>query len=531
MEQDQGERLAQAAKLAVDRLSGDGAPTTLQILKAKQEAARLTSSPKIPRNSDLLKVTPADAVALRTALTTKPTRGLSGVVVISAITAPMECPPQAKCIFCPGGVRMNTPQSYTGDEPATKRGAELRYDPYLQTTSRLHELQAMGHETGKVELIALGGTFLYLPESYQRWFIKGLYDGLNGFRSSTLEEAISKNERAARRCVGLTIETRPDFMGEREARILLGYGTTRVEIGVQSLNEEVLRRSGRGHGVKEVVQAFEVARAFGFKIVAHMMPGLPGADVESDLESFKLLFEDQRFRPDMLKIYPTLVTEGTPLSRLYARGAYTPYDDKVAVELLAKVMAMTPPWVRIMRVQREIPSRSIIAGPKSGNLRELAEEELRRSGRRCMCIRCREVGSMHPASDSSAGFRLKESSYTASNGVEVFLSIEDGSRLAAFLRLRAGARLQTVDGGTQSDSCVVRELRVYGRVAPLGVRTSGFWQHKGLGRGLLYEAERISEERYGARRLFVISAVGTREYYQKLGYRRVGAYMCKELSC
>ncbi|MGA1975265.1 MAG: tRNA uridine(34) 5-carboxymethylaminomethyl modification radical SAM/GNAT enzyme Elp3 [Conexivisphaerales archaeon] len=524
------DRLELAARTAVEELRKMQSPSHRDVQVIKQRAASESGSPSIPRNSELLKYLAPGEEDLRTLLTIKVARNISGVAVIAAMSRPAPCPPQARCIYCPGGVAFGSPKSYTGKEPAALRGAQNDYDSFREVRNRLRQLEEIGHSTGKAELIIMGGTFLSFDPSYQEGFVKGLYEGLNGERSPSLEEAIRVNETAGRRCVGLTLETRPDCLGGRELKLLLRYGATRVEIGVQSLDDGVLAFVNRGHGVEETARAFMEAKDAGLKVVAHMMPGLPGSSVEKDLKSFRMLFEDERFKPDMLKIYPTLVIGSAPLHRLYEQGKYVPYTLDQTVELVAKAKEMTPPWIRIMRVQRDIPAYMIEAGVKVSNLRELARRRLEEQGKKCSCIRCREVGVRSLPPSTQDAFGLQVSRYEASGGEEVFLSyVDENDSIAGFSRMRIpgpGAHALCIDPG----SAVIRELRVYGRLVDVGQRRSDGWQHRGFGAKLMAEAERLAAEEFDKREMVVTSAVGTREYYAKLGYSRKGPYMAKPIA-
>ncbi|MEM4169112.1 MAG: tRNA uridine(34) 5-carboxymethylaminomethyl modification radical SAM/GNAT enzyme Elp3, partial [Thermoproteota archaeon] len=331
------------------------------------------------------------------------------------------------------------------------------------------------------------------------------------------------------RCVGLTVETRPDYCREQHVDAMLKMGVTRVEIGVQTLRDEILKVVKRGHSVEDVVQAFRVAKDAGLKIVAHMMPGLPGLSFEESIEDFKTLFFDERFRPDMVKIYPTLVVEGTGLYDAWARGEYRPLGDEEAAQLVARVLEFTPPWVRVMRVQRDIPAYAIAAGVKKSNLRELAHRVLESKGARCRCIRCREAGFAKTGADPEK-VELVVRRYLASEGVEYFLSFEDVENdvLLAYLRLREPSGKAHRPEVKEACSMIVRELKALGRALPLKARSSESWQHKGLGARLMAKAEELAMEQ-GARKMLVISAVGVREYYRGLGYFFDGTYMVKNL--
>ena len=502
-----------------------------RIIKEVASKYRLS---RLPKYSDILtsiqacRLTDESMAKIRYMLMLKPTRSASGVTVVSVMPMPYPCP-HGRCIYCPGGVDVNIPNSYTDSSPATIVAKRYSYDPYMQIRSKLGTLERNGHYTSKVELVIVGGTFLFMPKEYQYWFVKSCYDALNGFRADTLEHAIQYNEYSDVRNVGFTVETKPDYCKSEHVDLMLGYGITRVEIGVQSLQDSVYRLVNRGHTIDDVVEAFQIARDAGYKIVAHMMPGLYGSTLEQDYEDFVKLFSDDRFKPDMIKIYPTLVIKDTPLYELYRRGEYKAYREEDMIELVARVKSIVPRWVRIMRIQREIDSSEVVAGVKHGNLRELAMRRLEERGMRCRCIRCREAGLRLRLRDSiyPINMKLMREDYDASNGREVFLSYEDVEHgiLFGFVRLRrpsSDAHREELRG-----ACIVRELHVYGQALPLSSRYEWSYQHKGLGRILMNEAERIAREEFDADKLLVISAVGTREYYRRLGYERDGPYMSK----
>ncbi|GGM79120.1 tRNA uridine(34) 5-carboxymethylaminomethyl modification radical SAM/GNAT enzyme Elp3 [Thermogymnomonas acidicola] len=460
----------------------------------------------------------------RELLRIKRTRTISGVSVVAVMTSPERCP-HGRCIYCPGGVENNSPQAYTGYEPAALRGRTYAYDPYEQTFNRLRQLETIGHDTSKVDLIVMGGTFTARPEAYQREFVRGCLDAMNRQPSSGLEESMLVNEDSDRRCIGLTVETKPDWFFEREIDLSLSYGTTKVELGVQIINERVLRLNGRGHGVGEIVRATQLARDAGLKIVYHVMPGMYGATEEDDMESFRLMMEDPRFMPDMLKIYPTLVVRGTPLYGLWRSGRYTPPDTERAVRFLQFVLTNIKPWVRIQRIQRDIPVKFISAGVKRSDIRNLAERMLAENGMSTMEIRSREVGKRGTDLEDC---RLVRRDYMAAGGREVFLSYETGSGdIVGFLRLRLPsdmAHRKEVIG-----SSIVREIKVFGEVVPVGSRPEAEWQHRGFGKALMAEAERVSREEFGVGRILVISGIGVRNYFRNMGYERLGPYMAKSL--
>jgi elongator complex protein 3 len=499
--------------------------------RLKLEFCRKHQLTWMPRNSDILSVLPARVrESIAPSLRLKKVRSISGVNVIGVMSSPRGCP-HGRCVFCP--VERGFPMSYTSGEPAAMRGKQFGYDPFKQITSRLNQLVAIGHEPSKIELVIQGGTFLAAPLEYQECFVKRCLDAVNRVDSTDLDEAKKRAEMSELRNVGLTIETKPDWCKQPHVDQMLRFGVTRVEIGVQVIDDNVYKVTNRGHTVNDVVEAFQVSRDAGLKIVAHMMPGLPGSDLQNDLHSFRLLFQDPRFRPDMLKIYPCLVMEGTELYEWWKRGLYQPYDTAQAAELVAQVKEIIPPWIRIMRVHREFPVRLIVVGVKSGNLRELALKKLHERGKRCRCIRCREVGHRTLKEKIIVNpdrVHTMVQEYEASKGREVFISVEEPETdaLIGYLRLRLpspNAHRTEIDNST----AIIRELHVYGGEVPIGRRYRGLWQHCGFGRKLLEEAESESRKR-GARKILVLSALGTKAYYKRSGYDYLGPYMGKELN-
>ena len=477
-----------------------------------------------PRNSEILKNLPEDLVKkYKHILVKKPSRTLSGVAIVAIMTSPFPCP-HGKCIYCPGGPERGTAQSYTGHEPAALRAAQYNFDPYEQTKARIEQLNAIGHPTDKIDLIIMGGTFTARPQSYQEWFVKRAFDAMNGISGNDLNEAQLLNESAKNRCIGLTVETRPDWFMEREIDFSLKLGATRVELGIQTVYNDILDFVKRGHHVEESIKSTRLAKDAGFKINYHMMPGLPGSSPEKDFEAFRMIFENENFRPDMLKIYPTLVVKGTELYDMWIRGEYKPYNVEEMVELLVKVISIVPQWVRIQRIQRDIPAKFIEAGVKRGDLRALVMKVMKERGIRCPEIRCREVGRK-----GGDKFEMMRRDYKASLGREVFLSYEDEvhDSIAAYLRLR----LPSVYAHRPEmiDAAIVREVKVFGMEVPVGKRKENAWQHRGFGKKLMEEAERIAREEWGVSKLVVISGVGVRNYYRKLGYERLGPYMAKKL--
>jgi len=515
----------QACRSIAKQIESSNLLSVRQALKVVREVAAAYHLDTMPRNEDIMRY--LHDSRYRHLLMVKPTKTASGVAVIAVMPKPYECP-HGKCTYCPGGIEFNTPLSYTGTEPATRAAQKFSYDPYQQVSSKIEHLQSRGHDTGKAEIVIVGGTFPFMPADYQRQFAKSCYDALNGRKSSGLEEAININENANNRCVGFTVETKPDYCKEPHIELMLELGVTRVEIGVQSLRNNVYKLVNRGHTLDDVVDAFRIARDAGYKIAAHMMPGLPGSSPQEDIEDFKRLFEDDAFKPDMLKIYPTLVLEHTGLFKMHQSGKYHAYSDNELVSVIVDAKKVVPKWVRIMRVQREIESKDIIAGPKSGNLRQIVLQRLALQGYKCKCIRCRETGLQrrYPAEDEVT---LRRTDYSASGGREIFMSYEskDGDTILGFVRLRKIARTHRSE---LVNSAVVRELHVYGQAVNVGGNgTDRSYQHRGYGAKLLGEAERVAKDELGVDKIAVISAVGTRQYYKKLGYSQDGPYVSKVL--
>jgi elongator complex protein 3 len=501
-------------------------PTPEEIHRAKLVGMRTGSGGPLPSNVEWIEsLSPADRARYEGSVRRKPSRTLSGVAVVAVMTAPARCP-HGRCTYCPGGLENGSPQSYTGEEPSALRGAQFHWDARAIARNRIETLESIGHATSKVEVIVMGGTFPSRPRAYQEEVIRGIYDGLNGTASTSLLDAQVQNEVASHRVVGLTVETRPDWCDERVLPFLLEAGVTRVEVGVECLRDEVLAAVGRAHSTGDVARATREARDRGLKVCYHLMLGLPGMDPASDFSDFERLWDEPDYRPDLLKIYPTLVLPGTALYDDWSAGRYSPYDTATAAELLARMKRRLPPWVRIQRIQRDIPARLIAAGVRASNLREKALDRLRSEGTHCRCLRCREAGRR--ATPPIDAFELTEAEYEAAGGRELFYAWEDPSTdtVAGFLRLRFPS--DDTRGGL--DAPVIRELKVVGSevaVGREGVRPNEY-QHRGFGRRLLAAAEeRVRSE--GFSRVFVTSAVGTREYYRRHGYERSGTHMAKSV--
>ncbi|MGM0510289.1 MAG: tRNA uridine(34) 5-carboxymethylaminomethyl modification radical SAM/GNAT enzyme Elp3 [Thermoplasmatota archaeon] len=495
---------------------------TKELQKAKMNYCKKYGIAELPSNADILekvenfKDIKKDEVL--DVLQRKPSRKKSGVTVIAVMTSPAECP-HGRCIMCPGGPfdEEPSPQSYTGKEPAALRGERNDFDPKKQVLDRLQQYRAIGHTTDKVDLIIMGGTFPARDWDYQKEFTKGCYDGLNGKPAKTLKEAKKINENTDIRCIGLTIETRPDYCKGNELDRMLELGATRVELGVQTLSDEVLDAINRGHTVQDTVEATRLAKNRGLKVCYHMMPGLPGTTPEKDLENFKKLFDDQRFQPDMLKIYPTLVIEGTELYDMWKDGEYEPLSTNEAAESVAQMKDIVPPYVRIQRVQRDVPSPLVDAGVKKSNLRQYAKRAMHEKGLSCDCIRCREVGHSEEDVDRS-NIGLTKIEYEASGGIEHFLELGENGIIVGYARLRT----------SDEHIPILRELKVVGNMTPVSEtgQKNGF-QHTGFGRSLVKECEQISRQFDDS--LKVISGIGAREYYRKLGYKLDEPYMVKLL--
>ncbi len=491
---------------------------------------------KVPSNADLISaLTPSETKQLLPILKRKNTRAISGVTVVAAMTKPRPCPQSEPCAYCPGGPNQGSPQSYTGHEPAAMRGTQNSFDPYLQVRSRIDQLTAIGHKVDKVELIVMGGTFPSTPMEYQNWFIQRSLDAITGKTSASLEEAKANAEVSKTRNVGITVETRPDWAKQPHIDSMLDMGVTRIELGVQNPNDQIYQLVGRTHTVADVVEATRIAKDAGLKIVYHMMPGMPSSNPQKDLEAFQEIFTNPAFKPDMLKIYPCLCIAGTKAHEWYQNGNYKPYGTEEAASLIAQVKKLLPLWVRVMRVQRDIPAQLILAGVNKSNLRQLVHEKLVEQGSKCQCIRCREVGhrlAVDHVKPDLEKVKILTQTYEASEGKEVFISAEDPQNnvLLGYLRLRVPSAKAHRPEITAAPSAIVRELHVYGQLVPVGKRLEDAWQHKGYGAVLLKEAERIAKEDFDLKKLLVISALGTRRYYMRFEYGRDGVYVSKRLN-
>ncbi len=528
--------------------------------KLKQRLARELHAP-LPKDSQLIaSLPPAVVEKFLPLLRKKPMRTGSGVAVLAVMSSPAGCP-HGKCVYCPGGPEVDAPQSYTGFEPSTMRAKRWDYNPFLIARSRLGQLARNGHSVSKVDVVIQGGTFPARDKAYQDWFVAGIYAGCNagpevdpegGFvpfdiwqawdpdtHEAVLRAAMKENETADCRVIGLTIETKPDWCLEPHVDAMLRYGCTRVELGIQTLDEETTQLTHRGHTVQDAADALRVCRDAGLKVCVHMMPGLPrkAADgsaslmpnPEMDLEDMRRLFDEQEWRPDMLKIYPTLVVmEGeTPLKKWWKEGRYQPYDTDQAAHVIAQSYQFIPAYCRIQRVDRDIPTTHVEAGVQNSNLRQFVEAEAHEQGIRVRDVRAREV---HRREASGERLQIVEREYAASGGQEVFISLEDpaADAIAGFVRLRrVGPNPHRHEFQHPHGTAVVRELKVYGTAQDLGEHGAGTFQHKGLGAQLMQAAEDRARD-WAVGRILVIAGVGVKEYYRRRGYEDLGPYVARE---
>jgi len=498
----------------------------------------------------------------------KPTKTLSGITPVAVMLPPRKCK-HGICVYCPS---LNVPQSYTPKSPAVMRAMSLNYDAYEQVKARVKSFEVMNHPTEKIELIIMGGTFLEYPVKFQYEFIKKCFDGLNSSKSKNLEEAQKKNEKAKHRCVALCIETRPDVCSDEDIKRMREFGATRVELGVQIIDDKIYSNIKRGHKIKDVVDATKRLKNAGFKIGYHIMPGLPGSNPEKDLKLFKKIFSDEDFKPDQLKIYPCQVIPSSELENWYWKKKYKPYSTDEIKKLLIKMLKIVPRYCRVMRIMREIPPEYIVAGTRNIDMRKDIEEELRKKKVKLKEIRYREIG--FNKSGLKNNLKLKITKYHASEGDEYFLEILNSDDvLFGLLRLRIYNNLRSpkardidssVSGLRQGTSlkkllrnknfemhffinsskksrtsetseqfqrakrAIIREIHVYGQALKIGEK-GNISQHIGLGKWLMSEAEKIASENE-CKKISVISGIGVREYYRKLEYFLEKTYMVKNLN-
>ncbi len=527
---------SKALREIIETLMRISSPSHDDVNRVKLHIASKYQLGKVPSNSELIRMLRVEEKRkLLPLLRRKTTRTISGITVIAVMTKPYPCPQPKPCAYCPGGPPFGVPQSYTGFEPAAMRGLQSDFDPYLQVRSRVEQLKAIGHVVDKIELIVMGGTFPATPLDYQAGFMQRCLDAITGKESVSLEEAKKNAEKSRIRNVGITVETRPDWAKEGHVDRMLSMGVTRVELGVQNPSDEIYRLVGRTHTVQDVIEATRISKDAGLKVVYHLMPGLPGSNMKKDLKAFKEIFANPDFKPDMVKIYPCLVLRGTKAYEWFCEGMYKPYTNEEAANLIVEIKKVIPSWIRIMRVQRDIPAQLIVAGVKRSNLRQLVQQRLREQGIRCRCIRCREVGhrmAVDRVKPDSDNIEILTSRYVASEGEEIFISAGDFENdvLVGYLRLRIPSG-KAHRSEIRAEPCsIVRELHVYGPLVPVGKHLAKAWQHKGYGGILLAEAERITSEDYDLKKILVISALGTKRYYMRFGYRYDGVYVSKMLS-
>ena len=469
-------------------------------------------------------------------------RTLSGIAPVAVLTKPYPCP--GKCAYCPQ--RSDVPVSYLPNEPAVMRALRLHFNPYLQTIYRLKALENNGHEPNKIELIVIGGTWSYLPTKYKYWYILNCFKAANDYQKikkeikieksekpvnpkkiiensynqslrldeikRLLKQEQTKNEKSLYGIIGLTLETRPDYLIEKELLEMRELGCTRVEIGVQAIDDKILKLNRRGHDVLAISQATKKLKQFGFKVTYHFMPALPGSSPKKDIEMFKNIYSDPRFQPDQIKFYPTVVVKNSLLYNWWKNGKYKPYTDEELEYVIIECKKLVPVYTRIIRLIRDIPGESIEAGNKITNLRQVIKDK----GISCNCIRCREAKNKII---SEKNIKLNVLKYLASEGVEYFISFDslDNKTLSGFCRLR-------IDFSSQIAPAIIRELHVYGQLVPIGGKTK--IQHRGLGKRLMAEAEKIAKKNK-VEKIAVISGVGVRGYYRKLGYKLKNNYMIK----
>ncbi len=451
-------------------------------------------------------------------------RTLSGIASITILTKNWGCP--GKCRFCP--TEKGMPKSYLSNEPAVMRAILNEFDPYKQVQMRLDSLKNQGHSINKIEVIVIGGTWSAIPHDYQEWYIKRIYEALNKKESKTLEIAMKKNETSEQKLVGLTLETRPDWITEEELKIMRKYGCTRVELGVQSIYDDVLDASQRGHKIDATIKATRMLKDSGFKINYHMMPNLPKSTVKKDIKMLKDIFLDQNFQPDLLKIYPCMVLKNTKLYQDFKDGKFKPYTDKQLIKIMKEAKENVPQYCRIVRIIRDIPATSIAGGSHTSNLREFVHKEMKGEGKKCKCIRCREI--MGDEFDLK-NVKMIRRDYDASNGKEIFLSFEDtkNDKIISLLRLRIPSQKKNEIFPVLSNASIIREIHTYGNVVPVSKTDKKAQQHKGLGKKLLKEAEKITKKEFNLNKITVIAAVGVRDYYKKFGYKTKDTYMYKTL--
>ena len=550
--------MKEACRIIIDDIIEGKISTRRDLEVRKRQLCRDLKLSRFMSNADILEyATTEEKELVSDTLKKKPTRTKSGVAIVAVMCHPHKCP-HGRCLYCPESDI--APPSYTGEEPAALRGRMFEYHPYVQCFNRLSQLKKIGHPIDKVELIIMGGTFPSRDLCYQEWFVSQCLKAMTDFGlilENNAEFEINKplirefekdvvktyppddyvliddiqiaNENSKVRCVGMTFETRPDYCKKDHINRMLNFGVTRVELGVQTLSDELYAKVKRGHAIADVIESNQLLRDSAIKVAMHMMPGL-FVRQEEDLKMFKQLFSDDNFKPDMLKIYPCLVTEGSELYDMWKDGVYSPYTDEEDVDLIVEIKKILPKWVRTMRIQRDIPSTLIEAGVQKSNLGELVYNKLDENQINCQCIRCREIGHKKTNENYALDdFRLFKESYTACGGEETFISIEDKNEesIAGFLRFRIPSE-NIFRPEITNKTALIRELHVYGNMIQIGDKNPAIGQHTGFGEKLLKEAENLAIDN-DKDEIAIISGIGSRNYYRKFGYERKGPYMAKKL--
>ena len=551
-------------------------PNKKQLAIEKVKLCRKYHLKKIPTDIEImLHANIKDIPKIRKFLLTKPTRTISGVAVCAIMTKPIACP-HGKCIYCPGGPKSvfgSVPQSYTGKEPAARRAIRNKYNAYLQVMNRLEQYIVASHVPDKIELIIMGGTFPSFPKSYQEDFIKNAVQAMNDFsslfiknsalnlikfkgffqlpgditnkkrtkdihrkllkiknnRKTTLEKEQLKNEKSGIRCVGLTIETRPDYGKLKQANEMLRLGCTRVELGIQTVYDKVLEKIERGHSVNDSIESTRILKDLGFKINYHVMPGLPGVTEKQDLAALKTLFKDENFKPDMLKIYPCMVMKGTKLFEDWKKGNFKPLTTKKAAELIAEFKKYVPEYCRIMRIQRDIPTFLTSSGIDRTNLRQYVEKICKEKNIKCRCIRCREARFSPIKNININNIKIKIVEYEASKGKEFFIAAEDEKNDVLFGYCRLRFPSQSLRKEITKDSALIREIHIDSIAIQIGKKSKESFQHRGIGKKLMKLAEEIAKNN-NKNKVVVISGIGAKQYFAKLGYKHDGPYMSKMLN-
>ena len=474
---------------------------------------------------------------LENSLRTRPVRSLSGIVNVSVLTKPYPCP--GSCIFCPS--QKGIPKSYLAGEPAVQRAILNKFSPSKQVKTRLQALKETGHPIDKIELRIIGGTWSYYPKSYQSWFVKECFRAANEFSNKKRRGSLKKinlpklqkiNEQTKCRLIGITIETRPDYVDIEEIKRMRNLGITRVELGVQSVYDDVLKINKRGHTIAATIKATKLLKDAGFKVSYQMMLDLPNSSFERDIKMFEEIFKNPDFKPDFLKIYPLALVKQTPLYKWYAQGKFKPYSKERLIKLLIEIKKLIPRFCRIQRIIRDIPTTNIIeGGTRISNLREVVQKEMGRKGLKCKCIRCQEVKGNYNAKEKLELFRKD---YAASGSKEIFLTFENKKRdkLYALLRLRIPSYLAETRSPpiflVLEKAGIIREVHTYGQMIPVGEKSFSP-QHRGLGKKLIREAEKITKKEFDLKKIAAISGVGARDYYRKLKYQLKDSYMVKKL--